>query len=146
MNQLRDNNSSYPVQRRNLTDELLGSFGRLFEDFGAVNNGTQSGMDFYETEGEFVLELAVPGLSSRDIDIDVEGRQLTIRAELPKAESEGRRYWLRSMPRGAFSRNFRLPASVDTESIGAQVQAGLLTLTIPKAAEARTRRIEISDA
>ncbi len=145
MTTVRTLNADYPTPRRTLADEFFGSFGRLFEDFGSSQN-VQSGMDFYETEDGFVLEFAVPGLTSSDIDIDVEGRQLTIRAELPEAKTEGRRYWLKTMPRGAFSRNFKLPASVDTEGISARVQAGLLVLNIPKAAAAKSRKIEVSEA
>ena len=94
-----------------------------------------------------VLELGVPGLTAEAIDVAVEGRQLTVRAELPAASTEGaRRYWVRTMPRGAFTRTVRLPSGVDTESIDARVQAGMLTLRMPKVAEAKVRKIEIQNA
>jgi len=131
--------------RRSLADEFFGSFGRIFEDMSPLSSGS-AGMDFYETEDRLVLELAVPGVRSEDIDVNIEGRQLTIRAEMPAADEDGRRYWVRSLPRGAFSRTIRLPAGIDSEGIEARVQAGLLVLSIPKAAEARSRRIEISES
>lgn len=144
MNPVRSRYTGAPV-RRSLADEFFGSFGRLFDDMAPAGSGS-AGMDFYETEDSLVLELAVPGVTADGIDVNIEGRELTIRAELPEGDEEGRRYWVRSLPRGAFSRTLRLPAGIDGEGIEARVQAGLLVLTIPKAPEARSRRIEISEA
>ena len=135
-----------PLVRRSLAEDLFDGFERLFDD---VSRGdVQSlAMDFYESEDALVIELAVPGVTSSGIDVSVEGRQLTVRAELPVVpEGEPRRYWLRSLPRGAFTRTVRLPAGVDVDGIDARVQNGLLTLRMPKAAEAKVRRLEIQDA
>jgi HSP20 family protein len=135
-----------PVTRRSLADDLFDGFERLFEDV-ARSDGSGLAMDFYENEEALVLELAVPGVTSSGIDVSVEGRQLTVRAELPSApECEPRRYWLRTLPRGAFSRTVRLPMGVDTDHIEARVQNGLLNLRMPKAPEAKVRKLEIQDA
>jgi len=135
-----------PVVRRRLADDLFEGFERLFDD---VARGDAQGlaMDFYESEEALVLELAVPGATASAIDVSVEGRQLTVRAELPPVpEGESRRYWLRTLPRGAFSRTVRLPVGVDVDGIEARVQNGLLALRMPKAAEAKVRKLEIQDA
>jgi len=134
-----------PVLRRSLAEELFDGFERLFDDVGRGDaNGLA--MDFYETEDTLVLELAVPGVASNGIDVSVEGRQLTVRAELPAApEGEGRRYWLRSLPRGAYTRTVRLPVGVDVEAIEARVLNGVLNLRMPKAAEAKVRKLQIQD-
>lgn len=134
-----------PIVRRSVADELFNGFERLFDD---VSRGDAQGlaMDFYENEDALVLELAVPGVTSSGVDVSVEGRQLTVRAELPAApEGEARRYWMRSLPRGAFTRTVRLPVGVDVDSIEARVQNGLLSLRMPKAAEAKVRKLEIQD-
>lgn len=138
---------SYPVHftRHAKSDEAFGRFGRHFGAFGHAVEDT--GMDLYETEDALVLELAVPGLTAEAIDVSVEGRRLKVRADLPAAdEDEGRRYFMRSLPRGRFARTVRLPSSVDTEAIEAQVQAGLLTLRMPKAVTAKARKIEIANS
>jgi HSP20 family protein len=134
-----------PVVRRSLAEDLFDGFERLFEDVGRGDaNGLA--MDFYETEDALVLELAVPGVTSSGIDVSVEGRQLTVRAELPAApEGEARRYWLRSLPRGAYTRAVRLPMGVDVEAIEARVQNGVLNLRMPKAAEAKVRKLQIQE-
>jgi len=135
-----------PALRRALPEDLFDGFERLFDD---VSRGDVQGlaMDFFENEEAIVLELAVPGVTSNGIDVSIEGRQLTVRAELPSVpEGEARRYWLRALPRGAFTRTVRLPVGVDVDHVEARVQNGLLTLRMPKAAEAKVRKLEIQDA
>jgi HSP20 family protein len=135
-----------PVVRRRFADDLFEGFERLFDDVARAD-AQGLAMDFYENEEALVLELAVPGATASAIDVSVEGRQVTVRAELPPVpEGEARRYWLRTLPRGAFSRTVRLPVGVDVDGIEARVQNGLLVLRMPKAAEAKVRKLEIQDA
>lgn len=124
-------------------------FDRLFSDFGGPTMSRGEAlyypMDLYETDEDLVLELAVPGLRADDIEVSIEGRQLSIRATLPDVEkANGRRYWMQGIPRGEMSRTVRLPASVEVDAIRADVEQGLLTLTMPKQAEAKVRKIAIS--
>ncbi|HSG91157.1 MAG TPA: Hsp20/alpha crystallin family protein [Pseudomonadales bacterium] len=140
-------NRPYPVARVATPEELFDGFERLFEDAFPARADVPVAMDLYETDEALVFELGVPGLTAEAIDVAVEGRQLTVRAELPAAPTEeARRYWVRTMPRGAFTRTVRLPSSVDTEAIDARVQAGMLTLRMPKVAEAKVRKVEIQNA
>lgn len=99
--------------------------------------------DLYETGEEIVLEMAVPGINVDDLDISIEGRQLTIRGALPNMGGEDRRYWLQSIPRGEFHRTVNLPVNVEVEEVRAAIQNGLLVLRMPKVAAARARRITI---
>lgn len=140
---LANTNRGYPVARRQGTEDL---FERLFDDFLPSRSDAAVAMDLYETDDAIVLELGVPGLSKDRLDVSVEGRQLTVRAELPTPpEDESRRYWMRTLPRGAFTRSVRLPVGVDTENIDARVHTGMLTLRMPKAAEAKVRKVDIRD-
>ena len=120
---------------------LAGTTGSLRNDYAA---------DLYETEDKLVLEMTVPGLTANDLDISVEDGQLIVNssavnqdADKNDGEDEERRYWLQSISRKEFSRTLKLPKSVDVEGISAHVENGLLTLTMPKAAEARIRKIEV---
>lgn len=95
---------------------------------------------------ELELELSVPGLRAEDLDISVEDAQLTVSGkalEENKGEGEERRYWLQGISR-SFSLN--LPKNVDVDNISANVQNGILILTIPKTAEAQAKKIEIQAA
>lgn len=112
------------------------------------NVGNPYPIDLYETSDNVVLEMAVPGVSYDRLDISLEGRQLTIHGVLPDGEEdanqdEGRNYWVRGIPRGEFQRTVTVPAGVDADRIQASVDQGLLTLTMPKASEAKARKIDI---
>ncbi len=130
--------------RRSLHNDRLARFSDSF-----VTGSAETGIDLYVTGEGLVMKMAVPGLTAADIDVDVEGRRLTVTGELKEdeaAEGEERRYLLRSLPSGSFSRTVRLPRGLDTDAITATVNAGLLTLSIPRSDEAKARKIEISDA
>ncbi len=135
-------------------DEMGDLFDRMermmLQPFGTTRAPTGSGpypIDLYETSDAVVLEMAVPGLRPDQLDISLEGRQLTIHGVLPDGEEEQgeaqRSYWIRGIPRGEFQRTVTIPAGVDADQIHATVDQGLLSLTMPKAAEAKARKIDI---
>ena len=140
-----------PRRMRTVDNDLFGEIDRFFgsPSFARTSSGGYP-VDLFETEHALVLEMAVPGLSSDDLDISVEGRLLSVRGTLSddgdaeSSDDADRRYWLQSIPRGDFSRNVRLPASVDTDAIEARVLNGMLTLTMPKVAAAKVKKIAIS--
>lgn len=141
-----------PNRNWQLENTLFDEFDRLFERAGAPWNGREVGdltyaypVDLFETDDALVLEMAVPGVRRDDIDVSVEGRQLTLRARVPELDDQNRRYWMQGIPRGEIGRNVKLPASVNVDDIHARVQDGLLTLTMPKSAEAQVRKIAIEE-
>ena len=100
--------------------------------------------DLFETDNDVVMEMAVPGMDVSDINVHIEGRQLTIEGSLPEvSDGEKQRYWLQSIPRGEFRRTVTLPSNVDVESVHAHVKDGMLTLRLPKTPESRSRKIDI---
>lgn len=129
---------------------LFSEFDRLFNEMAAPLFSASSAInaypaDLYETGEAVVLEMAVPGVKADDLDIRIEGRQLTIRGTLPNiTDNEDRRYWLQGIPRGEFSRSVTLPATVVIDNVQAKVSDGLLTLTMPKVPEAQAKRIAIT--
>lgn len=133
-----------------------GNFSNFFGDFDSLFSELASplysqfqwsqnySVDMYETSEDIVLEMAVPGIAVDDLDISIEGRQLSIKGQLPEADYQDRRYWVQTIPRGQFSRTVTLPTSVEVDNISANVSEGLLTLTMPKVAEAKARKIAIN--
>lgn len=126
---------------------------RLFDDVMRDVSGTAFGtaqadrafelpLDVRTSAEEIVFECDVPGLSRDDLEIDLEGRTLTLKGHRRYRGSEndqvmlGRRY-------GSFQRTFTLPELVDAEGMTASLADGVLTLRIPKRPEARPRRIPI---
>lgn len=144
---VRTRNLPTPFAGRSLLDE----FDRMFNEvtspvYGADTPRGSFAADLYETEDAVVLEMAVPGLTAEELDISVEGRTLTLTASLPERESEGRRYLMQGIVRGDLNRTLRLPRNVDTDAIEATVSHGMLTLHMPKVAEAKVRKIQINNA
>ncbi|PZA06894.1 MULTISPECIES: Hsp20/alpha crystallin family protein [unclassified Meiothermus] len=146
----RTNDQPVPYRSWNLAN--VGGFSDLFSEFDRLWREVASSfgrwvdsypVDLYETGEEVVLEMAVPGLSKDDLDISLEGRQLTIRGNFNPAAAEERRYWLQGIPRGSFSRTLTLPAGVEADKVQATVQNGLLRISMPKTSEAKARRIAV---
>lgn len=123
-------------------DDLVNAFATGLGDMARV--GVDYPIDLYETSDKLVLEMAVPGVKGDQLEISLAGRQLSIEGDLGRpGGSEERRYWLQGIPRGQFSRTVSLPTAVEPDRIKAEVHDGLLTLTLPKVAEARARKISI---
>jgi HSP20 family protein len=92
-------------------------------------------------EGEtFVLTAQVPGLKAEDLKIQVLEDVLQIEGEFPVDEAE---YLLREIPVGAFRREIRLPAPIESEKVEARITDGILTLRLPKAESSRPKTIKI---
>lgn len=101
-------------------------------------------LDVSESEDEYTVEASLPGIDPEDLDITYSGNTLTIKGETKsETESEGKRYHMRERRYGSFSRSISLPSSVDASKIEANYEKGILKLKIPKAEEAKPKRIEI---
>ena len=99
-----------------------------------------------ETENEFEVELAVPGLKKEDFKINLEKNVLTVSAEKKTEEvNENKKYSKREYSYSSFTRSFTLPQSADQNKIEADYTDGILKLTIAKKEEAKivTREITI---
>lgn len=134
------------------TDPLWGlrrDIDRLFDnvwDGYSTQNGMTwaPAMDVLERENEIQCTFELPGLSPDDVEITVENGVLTVSGERKYEEDKeqnGTRYTERRY--GRFQRSFTLPEHVDSEQISAKFENGVLTLTLPKSAQARARRIQI---
>ena len=87
-----------------------------------------------------------PGVDPESIDIDVEDRTLTVRAERSAPEAEDAQWLSRERPSGTFARQLSLGRGLALDRIEADYSDGVLTLTIPVAEEAKPRRISVSHA
>ncbi len=100
--------------------------------------------DMVETEDHYRVELDAPGYSSDDIEVTLEQGILTISGERAEEKEETRgTYHLRERSTGRFSRSFSMPRSVDAEKLSARLEDGILVVELPKAPEAKARRIEV---
>jgi HSP20 family protein len=129
-------------------------FSRLFNSFFDTPTGAGSGsvarrwipaMDITETEGDYVLKADLPGLTDKDVHIELENDVLTVSGER-KVEHEETRKGFHRVERsyGSFARRLTLPEGVDAEAITATVTNGVLEVRIPKPEAVKPRKVEIT--
>jgi HSP20 family protein len=130
-----------------LQDEMERVFRQAVGDRqGASPAGAFSpALDVEETEDGFTLHVELPGVSADDVEITLEENVLTIGGErgfYETKELEGFRRIERHF--GRFHRAVRLPDRVDADRVEATYRDGILTIAVPKAEDARPRRIQIN--
>jgi len=130
---------------------LRQAMDRLFEDAFVrptrllVGEGLQLALDMYHTPSDVVVKAALPGVKAEDVDITITGDTLTIKGEV-KAEEEVKKedYFYQERRFGSFSRTLSLPGALQTDKAQATFENGILTLTIPKADEAKPKVIKVT--
>ncbi|GAA1598804.1 MULTISPECIES: Hsp20/alpha crystallin family protein [Kribbella] len=127
-------------------------FDRLAQQFfGSQTPGTWSRpspmpMDAYRDGDQYVVAFDLPGISPDAIDLDVERNVLTVKAERRPVElAEGAEMQVSERPLGVFSRQLFLGDTLAADRIEASYEAGVLTLTIPIAEQAKPRKIAIAN-
>jgi len=133
---------------------LQNQMNRLFDDavhsWPSAADGTTSwapAADIYETENDLVLQADLPGVDPKQIDVRVENNVLTIRGERvfePKVDRENFHRVERSY--GTFMRSFTLATPVDADRIKAAYKNGVLQINLPKAEQAKPKKIQITAA
>jgi HSP20 family protein len=103
-------------------------------------------MDLYRSGDRFVAKVDLPGVDASTIDIDVEDRTLTIRAERREQTDDDVQWLSHERPSGTFARQLTLGYGVASDQIQADYSDGVLVLTIPVAEEAKPRKISVSHA
>ncbi|HEV3121632.1 MAG TPA: Hsp20/alpha crystallin family protein [Isosphaeraceae bacterium] len=130
---------------------LREAMNSLFQDSFVRPGGTVSGghagfpIDVAETDNEFIVQAALPGVKPDDVQITVHGETVSIRGH-SKAEEEqkGKNWLLRERAHGTFQRSLALTAPIDSNKAVARFDHGILTLTLPKAEQAKPRQIKVS--
>lgn len=118
-------------------------FGRAMLDLdvpwqreGGMN--VMPAVDVSETDAGYKITAELPGMSEKDIDIKLSDGTLTVRGEKKEEREESDKgYYLSERQYGSFVRTFQVPESVDPTKIEATFAKGVLTVTLPKSAEAR---------
>lgn len=110
-------------------------------DFPRTGNGWASKVpaaNVKETENEFIIDLAVPGMKKKDFHIDIENGALCISSEKEEeSEEKSEDYTRKEFSYSSFSRSFRLPESINEDKIKAKYEDGVLIVTLPKREEAK---------
>lgn len=133
------------------------TFNNFFDDFfkgefpTTNRSNSNTGVNISESDADFLIEVALPGLEKGDFDVNVEADVLTISAERKaenneEGEENGRKYTRREFNFTSFKRSFYLPENVNSDDISANYNNGILSLSLPKVVkeEVKPKTIEIS--
>ncbi len=101
-------------------------------------------VDVYAEGDTYVIEAALPGVNPEAVTVSVLGNQVAISGEYP-APPEGRQYLCRERGTGRFERILYLPTELDADQTEARYENGRLRLVVPKAAQAKPRRIRVTE-
>lgn len=121
-------------------------FREIDRAFSAMRTPAPTGMpmDLYRSAETFVASIDLPGVDPKTIDIDVEERTLTVRAERKVQEHDDIQWLAHERPSGTFARQLTLGYGVAADRIEAEYSDGVLTLRIPVSEEAKPRKIQVS--
>ena len=99
--------------------------------------------DIYETDAALSVMLEMPGIERKDLDIALENDVLRVEGRIDFSKYDGMEPVYTEYNVGHYSRSFTLSNKIDRDGISAQLEDGVLTLTLPKAKEAQPRKIAI---
>lgn len=133
-----------PVMRKRVlfpthNDDFIGrnSLSSFFSD-GA--DYTVPAVNIKENDKQFEIEVAAPGLSKQDFNVNIEKNVLTVSSEMEvKNETEKENFMRKEFGYNSFSRSFSIPESVDMEKIKASHKNGILKIELPKQEEAKLK-------
>ena len=130
-----------------LRREMDRLFNRFWEDDGedlpAIREWVPS-LDFSETPDACMVRIEIPGMEPKDVQVTLQDNVLTVKGEKKEEfKQEDERFYRMERSHGMFSRSLRLPTPVDGARVTAVFKNGLLTVTVPKAPEAKTANIPI---
>jgi len=101
-------------------------------------------LDLRETDEAFVVEAELPGYTAEEIEIDVHGDTLSLKAHKEESSEKTDAEWLlRERRVDSFERTIRLPDNVDVENVEARARDGILTIKLPKRTESRPHKITV---
>jgi HSP20 family protein len=126
-------------------NRLAREMDTLFGGLGGSSDLWTPPVDVEETPDHLILTAELPGMSHEHIDVELEDGVLTIQGEKKEQQkAEGTQGLLYERRWGSFTRRFTLPRAVDAGGITANFENGILTVYVPKAEEAKGRKIQIN--
>jgi len=129
--------------------ELQREMGRLFESLEPFRSARQvqnyPPLNLYDAGDRYLLSAQLPGMTPTDIDLTITGETLTLRGERKRPEGvKDDSYRRQERPMGRWARTITLPDRVDSAEVGASFSDGILTVSLPKAEDAKPRHITVT--
>lgn len=141
-------NWKHPFYEMNALQKEMERWANLMNGrrgFGGRNSGVFPALNITEDKDNYYIRAELPGINSDEIDIQLNGRSLTISGERKlEQSSENVKYHRRERDAGKFSRGVMLPGDINGENVGARMVNGVLTVKVGKAEIAKSRKISIN--
>ena len=131
-------------------EDLRGEMDRVFGAIGRTDGGSLlprtrplPAVNVWENQDNIFVEAEVPGMQIGDLGVEAIGRELRITGSRSVELSEGDEFHRQERSHGEFARTITLNTDVDTDKVEAVLKDGVLTITMPKAASAKARKIDV---
>ena len=122
---------------------LLDRFSSRFDGGVFAPTRVCPAINAWEDGERFYVEAEIPGVSMNDVEIYTSGDELTIKGKRRPPEGDDHTYHRQERGTGEFTRMITLPADMDADKVEATLKDGVLTITLPKAEEAKMRKIAV---
>jgi HSP20 family molecular chaperone IbpA len=108
-------------------------------------SNSPSGIDIYETEDAVIVEAQIPGIKEENVEVNIEGNVLTINANQEETEEQKneKKTVYKSTRQTSFNYSTNLPRIVNPSKAEAELEEGVLKITIPKTEEDKPKKIEV---
>jgi HSP20 family protein len=117
---------------------------RIFDEGLTADTDFMPALDIRQDKDNVIVEMAVPGINAENVDISVENDVLTVNGRREeKKEVKREDYYRKEIREGSFSRSIVLPMAVMGEKADAVYEGGMLKITIPKAEQAKPKKIAV---
>ena len=131
----------YNFKFKNPTLEFIKILDELFDESYDITSRKCPTHDVIENDDEFIVKMELAGMKKKDISISTESGELSIDAV--RIKDEKLKYVRNELYEGKYKRLFLLPDNVSTENIGAKLEYGILTITIPKVIDEERKKKKI---
>jgi HSP20 family protein len=119
-------------------------FWSNFQRQAQLLSGWSPALDIYQNNDNLVARIELPGMSKEDIEISLQDGMLTVSGERKSEAGEGDKAERTERCVGKFRRSVSLPTMVDANKVTANYRDGILTVTLPKAEEAKPKQIQVN--
>ena len=141
-NSTGNSKDSFSLLRKDMEDLVSSFWGANTPNF--LTQSMSPPLDVVESENSFQIKMDVPGLQAKDINVQVHGNTLTLSGQRQEEkETKDKTFYRMERRSGNFARTVSLPCSINESEAVAEYTNGVLTLTLPKAEGAKTKKIVV---
>ena len=136
------------IKWRPMLDPLDEEFERFFSQMPSIggSKGFVPSLDVYQSNDAVVVETPLAGIDPKNVSISIENDVLTVEGRSEKrSEVDDKEYYMKEVRTGAFHRSITLPVGVDGDKAKAEVENGLLKISIPKSERIKPKTIPIEN-